>query len=63
MKDRAQPITLEERRARIERARRLMVERQIDALLLMAGTSLAYFSDIRWWGGERLFALILPAQR
>jgi Xaa-Pro dipeptidase len=62
MKDRAKPITSEERRARIEQAHRLMTERQIDALMLMAGTSLVYFSNIRWWGGERLFALILPAK-
>jgi hypothetical protein len=32
MKDRAKPITAEERRARIEQARRLMTERRIDAL-------------------------------
>jgi Xaa-Pro dipeptidase len=34
----------------------------IDALLLMEGTSLNYFTGIRWWGGERLFALVLPAK-
>ena len=62
MKDHAKPITTEERRARIEQARRLMTERQIDALMLMGGTSLVYFSNIRWGGGERLFALILPAK-
>ena len=62
MKDRAKPITSEERRARIEQARRLMTERQIDALMLMGGTSLVYFSNIRGGGGERLFALILPAK-
>jgi len=62
MKDRAKPITTEERRARIDQARRLMTERQIDALMLMGGTSLVYFSNIRWGGGERLFALILPAK-
>ena len=62
MKDRAKPITTEERRARIEQARRLMTESQIDALMLMGGTSLVYFSGIRWGGGERLFALILPAK-
>jgi Xaa-Pro dipeptidase len=62
MKDQAKPITTEERQARIEQARRLMTERQIDALMLMGGTSLVYFSGIRWGGGERLFALILPAK-
>jgi len=62
LKDRAKPITAEERRARLDQARRLMAEHQIDALMLMAGTSLVYFSNIRWWGGERLFALLLPAK-
>ncbi len=62
MRDQAKPITSDERRARIEQARRLMTERQIDALMLMGGTSLVYFTGIRWGGGERLFALILPAQ-
>ena len=62
MKALARPISTEERRARIEQARRLMAENRIDALMLMSGTSLAYFTNIRWWGGERLFALILPAK-
>jgi len=62
MKDQVKPITTDGRRARIEQARRLMTENRIDALMLMGGTSLAYFSNIRWGGGERLFALILPAK-
>ncbi len=61
MRNQARPITTDERRARIEQARRLMTEQQIDALMLMGSTSLAYFTGIRWGGGERLFALILPA--
>jgi len=62
MKDQATPITKEERAARQDRARRLMAEQRIDAILLMPGTSLAYFTGIRWWGGERLFAMVLPAK-
>jgi len=62
MEDQARPITTGERQARIEKARRLMAENQLDALMLMGGTSLVYFSNIRWGGGERLFALILPAR-
>jgi Xaa-Pro dipeptidase len=61
-KSEAAPISREERAARLERARKLMSENAIDALLLMAGTSLNYFTGIRWWGGERLFALVLPAK-
>jgi Xaa-Pro dipeptidase len=61
-KDEAQPITREERQQRQERARQLMTENELDAILLMEGTSLKYFTGIRWWGGERMFALILPAK-
>jgi len=63
MKDQARPITLEERRQRQEKARGLMESGRIDALLLMEGTSLDYFTGIHWWGGgERLFAMVLPAK-
>ena len=61
-KSEAKPITVEERSGRIEQARKLMAENSLDATVLMAGTSLQYFSGIRWWGGERLFALVLPAK-
>ncbi|HSB76686.1 MAG TPA: Xaa-Pro peptidase family protein [Terriglobales bacterium] len=62
MKAQARPITNEERQARLARARELMAANQIDAIMLTAGTSLDYFTGIRWWGGERLFALILPVK-
>jgi Xaa-Pro dipeptidase len=62
MKDQALPITSEERRERQEKARRLMQVNNLDAILLMEGTSLDYFTGIRWWGGERLFATVLPAK-
>lgn len=58
----ASPITREERGARQEQARKLMAENRIDALIMMEGTSLRYFAGIRWWGGERMFALVLPAK-
>jgi Xaa-Pro dipeptidase len=62
MRDQASPITAEERRGRIEKARRLMAERKIDALMLTGGTSLVYFSGMRWGLSERLFAMILPVK-
>jgi Xaa-Pro dipeptidase len=62
MKGQAKPITAEERRERQDKARRLMESNHIDALLLMEGTSLNYFTGIDWWGGERLFAMVLPAK-
>jgi Xaa-Pro dipeptidase len=61
-KNEAKPITVEERHERQERARRLMTENGLDAIVLMEGTSLKYFTGIRWWGGERMFALVLPAK-
>jgi Xaa-Pro dipeptidase len=61
-KSEAAPVTREERQGRQERARQLMSENGLDAIVLMEGTSLRYFTGIRWWGGERTFALILPAK-
>jgi Xaa-Pro dipeptidase len=62
MQDQAKPITLEERRERQQKARDLMEANRLDALLLMEGTSLNYFTGIHWWGGERLFAAVLLAK-
>ena len=41
-----------------------MEANELDAILLMEGTSAEPISTpgIRWWGGERLFALVLPAK-
>ena len=61
-KGEATPITREERQQRHERARKLMAENSLDAIVLMTGTSLQYFSGIHWWGGERMFTLVLPAK-
>lgn len=62
MRAQVRPITADERRARVEKARRLMAEQKIDALMLCQGTSLVYFTSIQWSGGERLFACLLPAK-
>jgi Xaa-Pro dipeptidase len=61
MKDQAHPISVAERRGRQEKARSLMRANDLDAILLMEGTSMNYFTGIRWWGGERMFAIVLPA--
>ncbi len=60
MRDRARPITAEERRARLEKARRLMREHGIDAIILAGGTSLTYFTGMRWGNSERLTAVVIP---
>src|SRR5579859_6343576 len=58
----ATPITVAEREQRIEKARQLMRQNAIDAIMVMGGTSLVYFSNIHWWMSERTFALVLPVK-
>jgi Xaa-Pro dipeptidase len=58
----AQPITPEERHERLEGARQLISQNKLDAIMMIGGTSLLYFTGIHWWLSERLFALILPAK-
>src|SRR5436305_14418341 len=53
MRAAATPITAEERRARIERAKKLMAEQKIDAIVLAGGTWLLYFTGIRWGNSDR----------
>jgi Xaa-Pro aminopeptidase len=62
LREEAKPITLDERSQRQEKARQLMRENNLSAILLTEGTSLDYFTGIRWWGGERLFAMVLPGK-
>ena len=59
----ARPFTNAERQARIERARQLMTSAKIDAIVLANSTSSSvYFADLHLYGGERLWALVLPAR-
>ncbi|NML05326.1 Xaa-Pro peptidase family protein [Sphingomonas sp. G-3-2-10] len=58
----ATPIGPEERRARIARAQALMKARGIGAVLIEPGSSLIYFTGVRWWRSERLTAAILPVE-
>ena len=57
-----QKQTPEDYQARMERARRLMVEQKMDLLYLNGGTSMEYFSGIRWGLSERMFAMLIPAR-
>jgi len=56
------PITSEEYRGRLEQAQKLMTAQspRYDALFVAPGTSLYYFTGIRWGMSERLLALVLP---
>lgn len=56
------PITVEERKQRIAKAQRLMTENNIRALILDSGTSLVYFTNIRWSASERTMVAIIPAK-
>ena len=56
------PFTNQEREARVERARQLMASEKIDAIVLTGGASPQYFANVTFGGGERLWALVIPAR-
>jgi Xaa-Pro dipeptidase len=58
----ARPFTNAEREARIEKARRLMSAEKIDAIVLTGGASPEYFANLQLGGGERFWALVIPAR-
>jgi Xaa-Pro dipeptidase len=60
MLDGVEAITEDERRARVEKARRLMRENKMGAIFLEPGTSLYYYTGKR--GGDSGFGLVLPVQ-
>ena len=55
------PISDEERRARIEKARKLMHDNGIAAVFLEGGSSMFYFTGVRWGNSERPFGVVIPA--
>jgi Xaa-Pro dipeptidase len=55
-------ISLDERRGRIEKARRLMREHKIDAIYIEPGPSMLYYTGMRWGTSERMFAVVIPAR-
>ena len=62
MTDGTLPISDDERRGRMDTARRLMVEHGIDAIYMEGGSSLFYYTGVRWGNSERMFAMVLPAR-
>jgi Xaa-Pro dipeptidase len=59
----ARPFTVAERQARIEKVRALMASAKIDAIVLADRSSSAvYFANLHLYGGERLWALVIPAR-
>jgi Xaa-Pro dipeptidase len=57
-----EPISVDERRQRIRRAQALLAQEKLDAVVVAPGTSLEYFSGVRWSGGERLLAMVLTRE-
>ncbi len=59
---RVRPITADEFHGRMLQAQKLMSEQapKYDALFIAPGTSLYYFTGMRWGISERLLALVLP---
>ncbi len=62
MKEGVVPISVDERKGRLEKARRLMSEQGIDALMLTGGTSMVYFTGMQWGNSERLTCAVIPAK-
>ncbi len=60
MRDRIHPISANELKARQEQARRYMKDNAIDAIFVEGGTTLEYYTGLKWWLSERMFAMVLP---
>lgn len=58
----AQPIGPGERKMRIARAQALMQANGIGAVLIEPGSSLIYFTGVRWGRSERLTCVVLPVE-
>ncbi len=58
----ARPITAAEHGARVAKVQSLMQQRKVAALLVEAGSSLEYFTGIRWGRSERTTAALIPAR-
>ena len=55
------PISSAERLQRLARARALMAQNNIEAVIIEPGASLDYYTGVQWWRSERLTAAVIPA--
>ena len=55
-------ITGAERLQRLAKARALMQQAGIGAIIVESGPSLDYFTGVQWWRSERLTGAVIPAQ-
>lgn len=58
----SQPISLSERKTRIQKAQSLMAKANIAAMILEPGAAMDYFTGIQWWRSERLTAVVIPRE-
>jgi Xaa-Pro dipeptidase len=58
----AKPISSDERHARLAKLQELMEQRKVAAFLVESGSSLEYFTGIRWARSERVTLAIIPAR-
>jgi Xaa-Pro dipeptidase len=56
------PISASERLQRLAKARALMGQHGIGAIIVEPGASLDYFTGVQWWRSERLTAAVIPAR-
>jgi Xaa-Pro dipeptidase len=56
----AKPVTSSERESRLQRARELMARDNIAAVCIAGGSTLNYFTGVRWGNSERPTLLIIP---
>jgi len=56
------PISQAERLSRIAKARQLMQQNGIGAVIVESGSSLDYLTGVQWHRSERLTAAVIPAQ-
>jgi Xaa-Pro dipeptidase len=56
------PVTLEEHKGRLARAKSLMAQEGLDAMVMAPGSSLAYFTGARWGLSERFFGMVLTRE-
>ena len=55
-------ITSAERLQRLTRARDMMRQKGLGAILVESGPSLDYYTGIQWWRSERLTGVVIPAE-
>jgi Xaa-Pro dipeptidase len=56
------PIGRDERLQRVLKARALMKQNGIGAIIVEPGSSLDYLTGVQWWRSERLTAAVIPVE-